>query len=68
MALGSTTTANSLYQVISVLRQQHGARESGPNPNRKAVSSGTNYHCLVLGVTMGGMATAYMQGSWDESD
>lgn len=68
LALGSTTAANSLCRVASVLRQRRGAGESGPNPNGKAVSSGANHHCLVLGVTVGGISTAYMQGSWDESD
>lgn len=66
MALGSTTAANSLCRVIGVVRQRRSG--GGPNPNGKAVSAGANHHCLVLGVTVGGMATAYMQGSWDESD
>lgn len=68
MALGSTTAANSLCRVVSVLRQRRSPGASGQTPNGKAVSSGANHHCLVLGVTVGGMSTAYMQGSWDESD
>ncbi|KAH8762125.1 hypothetical protein F5883DRAFT_561840 [Diaporthe sp. PMI_573] len=68
MALGSTTAANSVCRIFSVMRQRHGTGASGPSPDGKAVSSGANHHCLVLGVTVGGMATAYMQGSWDEKD
>lgn len=68
IALGSTTAANSICRIVGVLRQQRGAGASGPNPNGKALSSGSNHHCLVLGVTVGGISTAYMQGSWDESD
>lgn len=68
LALGSTTAANSLCRVVSVLRQRRSSGASGPNPDGKAVSSGANHHCLVVGVTVGGMATAYMQGSWDEGD
>lgn len=68
MALGSTTAANSVCRIFSVMRQRHGTGASGPSPDGKAVSGGANHQCLVLGVTVGGMSTAYMQGSWDEND
>ncbi|KAL1864011.1 hypothetical protein Daus18300_007976 [Diaporthe australafricana] len=68
MALGSTTAANSLCRIVSVMRQRRSPGATSPNANGKAVSSGSNHHCLVLAVTAGGISTAYMQGSWDESD
>lgn len=68
MALGSTTAANSVCRIFSVMRQRQNAGASGTNPDGKAVSSSANHHCLVLGVTVGGISTAYMQGSWDEND
>lgn len=68
MALGSTTAANSVCRIFSVMRQRQGAGVHAPNTDGKAVSSGANHHCLVLGVTVGGISTAYMQGSWDEKD
>lgn len=68
MALGSTTAANSVCRIVSVMRQRHNTGASGPGSDGKAVSSGANHHCLVLGVTIGGVSTAYMQGSWDERD
>jgi hypothetical protein len=68
LALGSTTATNSVCRIVSVLRQRQGAGASGPRTDGKALSSGANHHCLVLGVTVGGISTAYMQGSWDDSD